>query len=99
MAVVLALHGGGGTALGMERTSGLSAEADRLGFLVAYPQSLVQNHGRAPPGWDASRPGDPFADGIDDRLYVRRVLTATQPPHRGDPPPSRATASSTHRLH
>lgn len=85
MPLVLAFHGGGGTALGMERTSGLSAEADRRGFLVAYPQGLAQDHGRAPPGWDASGPTDPFADGIDDGLYVSDMLTAIQASYCVDP--------------
>ena len=85
MPLVLAFHGGGGTALGMERASGLSAEADRRGFLVAYPQGLAQDHGRAPPGWDASGPADPFADGIDDGLYVSDMLTAIQASYCVDP--------------
>jgi polyhydroxybutyrate depolymerase len=78
MPLVLAFHGGGGTGLGMEHSTGLSAVADRQGFLVAYPQGLRQDHGRAPPGWDASGPRDPFADGIDDGLYVSDVLNALQ---------------------
>jgi poly(3-hydroxybutyrate) depolymerase len=43
---MLAFHGGGGTGLGMQRATGLSAVADRHGFLVAYPQALRQEHGR-----------------------------------------------------
>jgi poly(3-hydroxybutyrate) depolymerase len=34
----------------MARSSGLSALADRHGFLVAYPQGLAQQHGRGPTG-------------------------------------------------
>jgi polyhydroxybutyrate depolymerase len=83
--LVLAFHGGGGTALGMERTSDLSAASDRRGFLVAYPQGLRQDHGRAPPGWDASGPRDPFADGIDDGLYVSHMLSEIQASYCIDP--------------
>jgi poly(3-hydroxybutyrate) depolymerase len=76
--LVLAFHGGGGTALGMERASALSAASDRRGFLVAYPQGLRQDHGQGQPGWDASGPSDPFADGIDDGLYVSQMLSGIQ---------------------
>ncbi len=53
--LVLAFHGGGGTGLGIQRSTGLSAVADREGFLVAYPQGLAQDHGRAPPGGTVTR--------------------------------------------
>lgn len=39
LALVLALHGVGGSGAQMERYSGFSAEADRAGFVVAYPSS------------------------------------------------------------
>ncbi len=83
--LILAFHGGGGTALGMQGTSGLSAVADQRGFMVAYPQGLSQDHGRAAPGWDASGPRDPFADGIDDGLYVSDLLSAIQASYCVDP--------------
>jgi polyhydroxybutyrate depolymerase len=76
--LILAFHGGGGTAAAMEQSSGLSAVADKRGFLVAYPQGLLQAHGRGPTGWDASGPRDPEADGIDDGLFVSNVLNAIQ---------------------
>lgn len=41
--LVIALHGYKGTAEGLEAYSGLSAVADREGFLVAYPQALGEN--------------------------------------------------------
>jgi polyhydroxybutyrate depolymerase len=34
---VIALHGGGGTGAGARRETGWNAEADREGFIVAYP--------------------------------------------------------------
>jgi polyhydroxybutyrate depolymerase len=83
--LLLAFHGGGGTGPGMQRTSGLSAIADQRGFLVAYPQGLAQDHGKAPPGWDVSGPKDPYADRIDDGLYVSDVLTAIQSGYCVDP--------------
>jgi polyhydroxybutyrate depolymerase len=92
--LVLAFHGGGGTAAGMERSSGLSALADRHGFLVAYPQGLAQEHGRGPTGWDASGPRDPQADGIDDGLFVSNVLNAIQADYCVDPARIAATGMS-----
>lgn len=76
--LVLAFHGGGGTGLGMQRVSRLSVLADRRGFLAAYPQGLVQADGKGPAGWDASGPADPYADGIDDGLFVSDLLNAVQ---------------------
>jgi polyhydroxybutyrate depolymerase len=92
--LVLAFHGGGGTAAGMERSSGLSVLADRRGFLVAYPQGLAQQHGRGPTGWDASGPRDPAADGIDDGLFVSNVLNAIQSGYCVDPARIAATGMS-----
>lgn len=92
--LVLAFHGGCGTGPGMQRSTGLSAVADRQGFLVAYPQALGQDHGRGPPGWDASEPRDPFANGIDDGLYVSDVLNALQAGYCVDPARIAATGIS-----
>jgi poly(3-hydroxybutyrate) depolymerase len=78
----------------MQRATGLSAVADRRGFLVAYPQALRQEHGRGPPGWDASGPGDPFADGIDDGLYISDVLNALQAGYCVEPARITATGIS-----
>ena len=66
--LLIAFHGGGGTGLGMQQDTGLSGLADQRRFLVAFPQGLVQQHGRGPVGWNASGPADPYADGIDDGL-------------------------------
>jgi virginiamycin B lyase len=87
-------HGGGGTAAAMARTSRLSVLADRRGFLVAYPQGLAQNHDRGVTGWDASGPRDPYADGIDDGLYVSNVLNAIQAGYCVDPARIAATGLS-----
>ena len=40
MPLVLALHGGGGTAAGFARYTGLSELADEMGFIVVFPQGL-----------------------------------------------------------
>jgi len=92
--LVLALHGGNGTAAAIEGSSGLSALSDRDGFLVAYPQALKQNQGQGPYGWNASGPADPFANGIDDGLYVSDVLNAVQSAYCVDPARIDATGIS-----
>jgi len=92
--LVLAFHGGGGTGTQMESSSRLSAAADSRGFLVAYPQGLRQGHGRYGTGWDSSGPRDPYADGIDDGLYVSDVLTAIQAGYCVDPARIWATGMS-----
>jgi polyhydroxybutyrate depolymerase len=78
MPLLLAFHGGGGTGLGMQQATGLSGLADQRGFLVAYPQGLVQQHGEGPAGWAASGPADPYADGVDDGLFTSDLLNAVQ---------------------
>jgi polyhydroxybutyrate depolymerase len=39
-ALVLALHGGGGTGQGMEKLTGLTPLSDREGFIIVYPNAL-----------------------------------------------------------
>lgn len=75
--LILALHGGYGTALGMERVTGFSALADHDEFLVVYPQGLAVG-GRPGGVWNTSGPRDPFAMGIDDGGYIARVLAAVE---------------------
>jgi polyhydroxybutyrate depolymerase len=41
--LVIALHGGGGTAAGMEKLTGLGAVSDREGFILCYPQGVGKN--------------------------------------------------------
>lgn len=82
--LVIAFHGGGGTSTAMESASGLSAVADRRGFLVAYPQGL-REFGSGPLGWAASGPADPDAHGTDDGLFTSDLITAIQNRYCVDP--------------
>ncbi len=41
--LVLALHGGGGRGVSMERLTGLSPIADKAGFIVVYPMGRRSN--------------------------------------------------------
>jgi polyhydroxybutyrate depolymerase len=82
MPVVLVFHGGGSTALAMERESGFSALADREGFIAVYPEGVQRswNDGRGEGSTPAVR------EGVDDARFVRRlldVLEATYPVDRG----------------
>jgi polyhydroxybutyrate depolymerase len=66
--VVLAFHGGGGTAAGMARLSGLDAVADAHGFVVVYPQGIGNS-------WAGGK-GDTPADeaGVDDVGFVDALI-------------------------
>lgn len=88
---MVAFHGAGGNAIGMQAQTGLSGLGDQRGFLVAYPQGLAQPGAGGRTGWDASGPRDPQARGIDDGLFVSDVLTAVQARYCVDP--ARITAA------
>jgi polyhydroxybutyrate depolymerase len=64
--LVLMLHGGGSSASEMAEVTGMSAVADREGFVVAYPNAVGIVHGM----WGIWNTGDCFApsclQGVDD---------------------------------
>ncbi len=66
--VVLAFHGGGGTAAGMARISGLDAVADQHDFVVVYPQGVGNS-------WAGGK-GDTPADtaGVDDVGFTAALI-------------------------
>lgn len=77
--LLLALHGGGGTAEGMEKLteSGFHALADRDGFVVAYPQGIDRH-------WNDGRPTEDRAhqENLDDVGFIAALidhLAATYP--------------------
>jgi polyhydroxybutyrate depolymerase len=67
--LVLMIHGGGGSAADAERSYGWDAEADRAGFVVAYPDGI--SHGWTVGGGCCRRPGDA---GVDDVAYVEQLV-------------------------
>ncbi len=68
MPVVVLLHGGGGKAAGIERsTGGFSALADRHGFIAVYPDSR-RGH------WDDGR--EAVTDHTDDVAFINALLDA-----------------------
>ena len=74
LAVVLAFHGHGGSAAGMEQTSGFSSLADQQRFIAVYPQGLVQRFSTRTFWADIG----PIDDGVDDVLYVSNILNDLQ---------------------
>lgn len=74
--VVLLLHGGGGRAAGIERsTGGFSALADRHGFIAVYPDSR-RGH------WDDGR--ETVTDPTDDVAFIDELLGALAAEYRVD---------------
>lgn len=83
MPLIIALHGGGGTAKGMIRlTFGRFNElADAYGFLVAYPQGLEKS-------WNDGR-DDPISfahkNNIDDIGFLLKIIETTITHYKADP--------------
>lgn len=75
-AVLLALHGGFGSAEQFEKTSGLDAQADTHQFLVVYGQGTSWGRVKAPV-WNAGNCCGQAVDSdkrVDDVGYLREVL-------------------------
>ncbi len=74
--LVVALHGGFGTARQMEEESGLSELADREGFLALYPNGITL-FGRLQ-HWNAGHCcGQAMKDGVDDVGFVSLAIDQT----------------------
>ena len=65
--LVIALHGGGGTAEGQQKLSQLDPIADREGFIVVYPESVTRN-------WNDGRHGNGAREDVDDVAFVRALI-------------------------
>jgi polyhydroxybutyrate depolymerase len=74
--LVVALHGGGSSGAGLEEATGLSAIADREGFVALYPDGIGGPHGfgRAWNGGDCC--GLPHLFGVDDGAAVLTLVDA-----------------------
>jgi polyhydroxybutyrate depolymerase len=79
--LVLAFHGGGSRARGMEWLSGLDAISDREGFVVAYPDAWEKawNDGRGAGGIAAQR------EGVDDVGFACAIIDAVAGERAIDP--------------
>lgn len=67
-ALVIALHGAGDSGPGMKRSAGLDKEADRRGFMVAYPSATGVNWAE---GCNCVKPD---IDRVDDLGFVDAVI-------------------------
>ena len=78
--LVIVLHGVFGSGFQAESSTGFDAQADRLGWLVAYPDGVLD-------GWDAF--GDtPYwgrHPGVDDVAFVRGLIDRLSASNRLDP--------------
>jgi len=88
--LVFVLHGGGGTAAQIERTTGFSQTADRYGFIAVYPEAVDRN-------WNDGR-GDTHIraqrEDIDDVGFISDVLTQVSHDYPVDPKRVFATGMS-----
>lgn len=83
--LVLAFHGGGGTAEQLDRLTGLRAFAEREQFFLAFPQGVNNN-------WNDGRPG--INDAVDDVGFVRVLLDELTAAYPIDPARVYATGLS-----
>lgn len=65
--LVLAFHGHGGSAATMARQTRLDAVADRMGFMVVYPEGIDHS-------WAAGVDSPADRAGVDDVAFVRALL-------------------------
>ncbi|MBI3928158.1 MAG: esterase [Armatimonadetes bacterium] len=84
--LMFCLHGGGGTARGIERSTGFSKLADREGFLVVYPDGADRH-------WNDGREDGP-GQGHDDVDFIRRLLDHLKASYPIDPGRVYATGPS-----
>lgn len=91
-ALVIDLHGSGGSPEVELELSGMRELADRRGFVVAAPRAAVRTapDGQRPGGWAWNVPDAPFSDaGLcavrDDIEYLRALVAELVTSHRTDP--------------
>ncbi len=83
--LLVALHGGGGSADHFEATSGFDAVADRFGFVVAYPDAARPDGARVST-WNAGGCcGAGARARIDDVGLLRQVIAAVSTDRPVDP--------------
>jgi polyhydroxybutyrate depolymerase len=93
MPLVIVLHGGGGAGAGAAMQTGFSREADRSGFIVAYPDGTDQPrpflNAVGKPGlltWNAGGCcGYAMENRVDDVAFLRAMVGDVERGHRIDP--------------
>src|SRR5215471_8908118 len=78
-ALVIVLHGSGGSGLDMETSTAFSTLADQTGFAVVYPDGLVDSS-TGQSDWSYF-----FNDFTDDVAFFRQLIPALQASVRPDP--------------
>ena len=78
-ALVIVLHGSGGSGLDMESSTAFSTLAEQTGFAVVYPDGLVEPS-TGQPDWAYF-----FNDFADDVSFLRQLINAVQGSVRPDP--------------
>ncbi len=76
--LVLVLHGHGDDAAGVSRISGMDAEADKNGFIVAYPESMHWLGSKSLAAWDTGNGLLPPFAHVDDVGFLRKVIETCQ---------------------
>lgn len=78
--LVIVLHGSFGGAFQAETTTGFDLEADRLGWIVAYPDGVAD-------GWDAFGSGPTWGShpGADDVAFMRGLIDRFKSAENVDP--------------
>jgi polyhydroxybutyrate depolymerase len=93
-ALVIVLHGGGGSAKSAIAQTGFDAEADKRGFIVAYPEGSARLNGRFHT-WNAGACcGVAVERGMDDVGFIRAMVADIAAAHPIDPKRIYATGLS-----
>jgi polyhydroxybutyrate depolymerase len=85
VALVIALHGGGGLASGMPRLTGIDVVSDRHGFIAVYPAGLNRH-------WKDGRTAE--LSGSDDVAFIDALIRKLEVDYRIDPKRVYATGIS-----
>ncbi|MGD2045348.1 MAG: alpha/beta fold hydrolase [Gemmatimonadota bacterium] len=84
--LIVALHGYTGSGAGIDRSWGLSALADKYGYLTIAPDGPKEAEGRQNPFWNASDACCNFEQQhSDDSGYIRRIIDRIQADYNVDP--------------
>jgi polyhydroxybutyrate depolymerase len=78
MPLVVVLHGHGDDADGIARISGMNAEADEEGFIVAYPEAVHWFGAKQMAAWDTDNGLLPPSTHVDDGGFLRKVIDTSQ---------------------
>jgi polyhydroxybutyrate depolymerase len=82
---VLALHGHGWNSKDMEKYSGMDKEADKEGFIVAYPDATRWLDKKELSAWDTGNGLLPKGAKVNDIGFLRTIIDTTQGQMNIDP--------------